>query len=369
MASQGLVFVGTYSEPRRSGTVPVRERKGKGIHTFRFDASSGALAELAVADGVRNSSYLAFHPTRRFLYCVNELKEFEGKPGGAVSAFAIEPPAGRLTLLNTKASHGADPCHLAVDRTGRNLLVANYSGGSVCVLPIDPDGSLRDASDLIEHAGRSSHSGGPAIPHAHGIEIDAANRRVFVPELGLDRLMIYELDAERGKLSPNRILPFVAVAAGAGPRQIVLSPTTPFAYLINELNSTISVFAYDAPQGSLRALQTVSTLPPGYSGHNAGAAVAMAPSGRFLYASNRGHDSIAIFAVDQANGLLQPAGHTGSGGRIPRNFAIDPSGGFLLAANQDSDGIVVFRIDATTGNLTPTGHVATVGTPVCVLFL
>lgn len=365
MASESLVFVGTYSEPVGH---PVR-RKGRGILSYRFDPSSGALTELAVAEGVRNSSYLAFHPTRRFLYCVNELNQFEGKPGGAVSAFAIVPDAGRLAFLNMKASHGADPCHLTVDRTGRNLLVANYSGGSVGILPINPDGSLQDASDVIEHAGHGVDPGRPAVPHAHGVEIDAANRRVFVPDLGLDRLMIYALDATRGKLSPNDGQPFVKVAAGAGPRQIVLHPTAPFAYLINELSSTVTVFADNAAEGSLSALQTVSTLPRGYSGHNAGAAVEIVPSGRFLYASNRGHDSIAVFAVDQANGTLEVVGHTSTGGRIPRNFAVDPAGEFLLAANQDSDSIVVFRIDAATGKLAPTGHVTTVGTPVCVRFL
>ncbi len=369
MARNGLVFVGTYSEPILFGTGQVVRGLGKGIYAFTFDGTTGALAPLAITEGVRNASYIAFDPSRRFLYCVNEFKVFEGKASGAVSAFRIEPETGRLTFLNMKASHGTDPCHLIVDNTGRNVLNANFASGSVCVLPIDKDGSLRDASDVIQHTGSSIDPKRQAGPHAHAVEIDAANRYVFVPELGGDKVMIYELDAERGKLTPNPNQPSVSVKPGAGPRQLVMHPDGSFAYLIKELNSTMSAYAYDPARGILTELQTLPTLPAGFTGHSSCAEVQVAPSGQFLYGSNRGHDSIVIYAIDPADGTLALVGHESTRGRIPRNFAVSPTGEFLAAANQDTNNIVMFRIDPRTGRLTPTGHTVEAGTPICVRFL
>ncbi len=368
MAMAGIVYVGTYSEPILFGTGQVVEGKGKGIHAFRFDPAAGSLTPLSITEGVRNSSYLCFDPTRTRLYCVNEFKEYEGRPSGAVSAFSIDPGSHTLAFLNMKASRGTDPCHLMVDRSGRNLVVANFASGSVAVLPINPDGSLEEASDLVQHRGSSVDPKRQAGPHAHAIEIDAANRTVFVPDLGLDRVMIYGLDAGRGKLTPNPHQPFLGVKAGAGPRQLVMHPNGRFAYLINELNSTMSAYAYDPAKGTLTELQTLSTLPRDFTGVSTCAEVQIAPSGRFLYGSNRGHDSIAIFAVGD-DGRLTVIGHESTRGHTPRNFEIDPSGEFLAAANQDSDSVVMFRIDAKSGKLTPTGGVVEAGTPICVRFL
>ncbi|MEX0851998.1 MAG: lactonase family protein [Bauldia sp.] len=369
MSNDGLVYVGTYSEPILFGTGQVVKGKGKGIYAFRFDPASGALTPAGITAGVRNSSYLCFDPAKRFLYCVNEFKEFEGKASGAVSAFRIDPATGGLAFLNMKASHGTDPCHLIVDRSGKNVLIANFASGSVCVLPIAKDGSLNDASCVIQHHGSSLDPKRQAGPHSHAVEIDAANRYVFVPELGLDKVMIYELDAGRGQLKPNPNQSSVGVKPGAGPRQLVMHPNGRFAYLINELNSTMTAYAYDAAKGTLTELQALPTLPQDFAGHSSCAEVQIRPDGRFLYGSNRGHDSIVIYAIDAAKGTLTLVGHESTRGKIPRNFVVDPSGAFLAAANQDSDNVVMFRIDRATGRLTPTGQVVKAGTPICVRFL
>lgn len=367
--ANGLVYVGTYSEPVLFGTGQVLQGKGKGIYAFRFDPATGALNPCGVTAGVRNSSYLACDPARRFLYCVNEFKEYEGKASGAVSAFRIDRETGGLTYLNTKASHGTDPCHLIVDATGRNVLIANFASGGVCVLPVRGDGLLGDATQVIQHAGSSVDPVRQRGPHAHAVAIDRANRFVFVPDLGLDRVMIYALDAARGTLTPNPAQPWVATAPGAGPRQLVMHPGGGFAYLINELNSTMTAYRYDAARGALTELQTLSTLPAGFVGRSTCAEVQIAPSGRFLYGSNRGHDSIVIYAIDAKDGTLRLQGHESTRGRIPRNFEVSPDGAFLAAANQDTNDVFTFRIDPSTGLLTWTGQKAEAGTPICVRFL
>ncbi|MBL8839516.1 MAG: lactonase family protein [Alphaproteobacteria bacterium] len=364
-----LVFVGTYSEPLLFGTGQVMNGKGKGIYAFRFDPATGALDPSTVTEGVRNSSYLAFDPTRRFLYCVNEFKEYEGKASGAVSAYRIDPATGALAYLNTVASHGTDPCHLIVDASGRNVLVANFASGGVCVLPVRADGSLGEASLVIQHAGSSIDPVRQKGPHAHAVAIDRANRFVFVPDLGMDKVMIYAFDPATGSLTANAAQPFVATKPGAGPRQLVMHPGGGFAYLINELDSTMTAFRYDAARGTLAELQTLSTLPAGFDGRNSCAEVQIAPSGRFLYGSNRGHNSIAIFAIDPNDGTLALRGHESTRGRIPRNFEVSPDGAFLIAANQDTSDLYSFRIDPATGLLSWTGNKAEAGTPICVRFL
>jgi 6-phosphogluconolactonase len=363
-----LVFVGTYTEPIRFGTGQILQGKGGGIHAFRFDRAAGALHPLTVAAGVRNPSYLAFHPSLPVLYAVNEFKEYQGAASGAVSAFRLDPDTGALTLLSIQASHGTDPCHLTVDATGRYVLVANFASGGVCVLPVAADGSLGEASQVIKHAGSSIHPVRQAGPHAHAVTLDATNRFAFVPDLGLDQLVIYRFDAATGRLTPNDPQPLVATAPGAGPRQIALHPSARFAYLINELDSTVTAFAWDAARGMLDALATYPTLPAGHTGRSTCAEIQVTPDGTLLYGSNRGHDSVVIFAIDPGAGTLTAIGHHATGGRIPRNFDIDPRGDFLLAANQDSDNVVPFRIDRASGALTETGRVTSVGTPVCVRF-
>jgi len=369
MPIDGLVYVGTYSEPILFGTGQIVPGKGKGIYAFKFDAAKGALEPIGVTENVRNSSYLAFDPKRQFLYCVNEFKEYEGKASGAVSSFRIDQETGALTYLNTRASHGTDPCHLIVDKTGKNLLVANFASGSVAVLPINSDGSLKEASCVIQHEGTSVDRKRQAGPHAHAVEIDAQNRYVFVPELGGDMVMIYDLDAEAGKITPNKNQPFIRVAPGAGPRQLVMHPNGRLAFLINELNSTMTSYAYDASKGMLTEVMTLPTLPRDFSGHSSCAEVQIHPTGNFLYGSNRGHDSIVIYGVDASSGRLTLIGHEPTRGKIPRNFAVHPGGEFLATANQDSDNVVMFRIDTNTGKLTPTGNVVEAGTPICVRFM
>ena len=363
-----MVFVGTYTEPIRFGTGKILEGKGKGIYTFRLDPSSGAMELCNLAEGVQNPSYLALDPARRFLYAVNELKEFEGAPTGAISAFAVDPDSGALVFLNIKPTHGTDPCHLTVHKTGRYVLVANFTSGSVCVLPIREDGSLGDATDVVQHQGSSVDPVRQAGPHAHAVTFDDAGWYALVPDLGLDRVMVYRFDASRGKLEPNDE-PWVKTAAGAGPRQLVMHPGGGYVYLINELDSTMTAFRFDSDGGTLRELQTLSTLPEGFEGASTCAAVQISPSGRFLYGSNRGHDSITIHAIDQMDGTLACIGYESTQGQNPRSFAVGPDGEFLLAANQDSDAMVVFRRDHGSGELVATGHRVEVPAPVCVKFL
>jgi 6-phosphogluconolactonase len=368
MTAQRLVFVGTYTEVIKFGTGQLLEGKGEGIYAFKFDPTSGQLTLASIVHGVRNPSYLTFTPSRRFLYCVNEFKEFRGIASGAVSAFALDPESGRLTFLNMQPSHGTDPCHLAVDKTGRFLLVANFASGSVSVFPINKDGSLADASDVKQHDGFSIDSVRQTGPHAHAVTLDNQGRYVYVPDLGLDRVLIYRLDTEAGKLTPTEE-PFINTTPGAGPRQVVMHPKRNSVYLINELNSTMTAYNYDEKTGALQELQTLSTLPKDFKGASTCAEVQISPSGKFLYGSNRGDDSIVIFAVSQTDGTLTYVGHESTQGKIPRSFEIDPQGNFLLAANQDTDNIVIFGIDQTTGELASTGYNIKVPTPVCVKFL
>jgi 6-phosphogluconolactonase len=351
------VYVGTYTGG-----------KSKGIYLFQMDPATGRLTPEGVAAETDNPSFLAIHPSRKYLYAVNEVGEFGGQKSGAVSAFAIAPGTGKLTLLNQAASGGDGPCHLTIDKTGRNVLVANYGGGSVAVLPIQPDGRLAKATTFIQHQGSSINKQRQEGPHAHSAQLDAANRFAFVADLGLDRVFVYHFDPNRGALTPGTP-PAVSVALGAGPRHFAFHPDGRYAYVIDELNSTVTAFAYDARTGELKTLQAVSTLPEGFIGENSTAEVQVSPNGRFLYGSNRGHNSIAIFAIAPKTGLLNYLGYEPTQGKTPRNFSLDPSGNYLIAANQDSDSLVVFRVDAGTGRLTPTGQVITTPMPVCVTFL
>jgi len=363
-----LVFIGTYTGPIRFGTGKILQGKGKGIYVYRLDISSGAMEPSTIAENVPNPSYLAFDPSRRFLYAVNELKEFEGVPTGAISAFSVDRDSGDLKFLNMKATHGTDPCHLTVDKTGRCVLVANFMSGSVCVLPIREDGSLGDATDVIQHQGSSVDPVRQSGPHAHAVTLDETERYAFVPDLGIDKLMVYTFDANRGKLEPHDE-PWVEVPAGAGPRQLVMHPQGRYAYLINELSSTVMAFRYDIDRGILREIQTLSTLPEDFEGASTCAEVQISLSGKFLYGSNRGHDSIVVYAINQTDGTLTCIGHESTQGKTPRNFAVSPGGEFLLAANQDTDNVVTFRLDPKSGELVATGHSAHVPTPVCVKFM
>jgi 6-phosphogluconolactonase len=365
MSKSRLVFIGTYTEPIRFGTGKILEGKGKGIYVYRLDGSSGSMEQVALVEGGPNPSFLAFDPSHRFLYAVNELKEFEGAPTGAVSAFSVDQDSGELRFLNRKPTHGTDPCHVSVHQSGRYVLVANFMSGSVCILPIREDGSLGDATEVVQHRGSSVDPVRQSGPHAHAVVLDDSGHYVFVPDLGIDKVMVYRFDAERGKLEPHDE-PWVETAAGAGPRQLVIHPHDGYAYLINELASTMTAFRYDRVQGTLREIQTLSTLPVDFEGASTCAEVQISPSGKFLYGSNRGHDSIVIYSIDRADGTLTCVGHQSTRGKTPRHFVVDPAGEFLLAANQDSDNVVVFRLDPASGELVDTGHRVGVPTPVCV---
>jgi len=367
MVNALLVYIGTYTETIRFGSGKILEGKGEGIYIYRMDQSSGALELLGKSTGIMNPSYLAFGPTQLFLYAVNELKSHEGEPIGTVSAFRVDPNTGELGFLNKRLTRGNDPCHVLVDKQGRCVFVANFMSGSVCVLPVLGDGSLGEASDFIQHEGSSIDPVRQRGPHAHSVTLDQANRFAFVPDLGLDRIMIYEFDGQHGKLKPHRA-PWITMKPGAGPRHMAFHPSGRFAYLINELDSTLEALSYDASTGTFRELQIVSTLPQGFSGKSACGDVQVSSSGEFVYGSNRGHDSVVVYKIDQHTGRLTYIGHESTQGKTPRHFGIDPSGTFLLAANQDTDTIVTFRIDLHTGGLTPTGYVTLVPTPVCVKF-
>jgi len=368
MAINDLIYVGTYSEPILFGTGQVLQGQGKGIYSFKFDKAGKKLTLNGITEGVRNSSYLAFDAKREFLYCVNEFKEYEGKPSGAVSAFRIDQKSGALTYLNSKPSHGTDPCHLIVDRSGKFVLIANFASGSVCVLPIQSDGSLGDETDFRQHQGSSIDPKRQTSPHAHAVELDASGRFVYVPDLGMDQVVVYKFDTATGKLTPAGV-PLVKTKPGAGPRQLVMHPKGKYAYLINELNSTMTALAFDAATGALTEIQTLSTLPAGYDGATSCAEVQITPNGKFLYGSNRGHNSIVGYAVDETTGKLTLIGHESTQGRIPRNFEVDPAGKYLIAANQDTNNLVMFEIDQKTGKLTPNGLTAEAGTPICVRFV
>jgi len=350
------VYLGTYT---RAGS--------KGIYISELNMTSGTLTEPRLAATTDNPSFLAIHPLGRFLYAVGGAMRIDGKPTGLVTAFAIDKTTGKLTQLNRQPSGGRGPCHVVVDATGRCALAANYSSGSVASLPIGPDGKLRPPASVIQHEGSSVNKRRQRGPHAHSINLDSTNRFAVAADLGADKVFVYQFDPAKGTLKPHTP-PATRLAPGAGPRHFAFHPNGKFAYVINELDSTVTAFAFDAKKGTLAKLHTVSTLPADFKGHNTTAEVQVHPSGKFLYGSNRGHDSIAIFAIDGKSGKLTPASHQPTGGKTPRNFGIDPTGRYILAANQNSNNVVVFRIDQASGRLKPTGGSITVSSPVCVKF-
>jgi 6-phosphogluconolactonase len=359
-ATKYRVYVGTYTAGGPS----------KGIYRLELDTTSGTLGEPTLAGEAVNPSFLAFAPSRRFVYAVGEIGDFQGKKTGAVSSFAVDTASGNLTLLNQQPSAGQGPCYVTVDRGGKNVLVANYGSGTVACLPIGDDGRLAPASSTIQHEGTVADPKRQQGPHAHSINLDAANRFAIAADLGLDKLFIDRFDPDTGTLTPNDP-PFAKVAPRSGPRHFAFHPNGLHAYVINEISCTVTAFDYIPSQGALTEIETLSTLPEGVAvaPKLSTAEVQVHPSGKFLYGSNRGHNSIAIFAIEKKTGLLRTVGHQSSGGKTPRNFGIDPTGHFLLAANQDSGTIVVFRINLQSGRLEPTGQTVEVPKPVCVKFV
>src|SRR5262245_2343887 len=346
-----------------------RGTASKGIYRMDLDLATGRLSAPSVAGTTVNPSFLAIHPTGKFLYACGEMDDFggKGKRTGAINAFAIDDK-GDLTLLNQQSSEGAGPCHVVLDKAGKFAFCANYGGGSAAALPISADGKLAKATGVVQHAGSSVDKSRQEGPHAHSINLDAANRFAFVADLGLDKVLVYRFEPDSGKLVANDP-PHVALAPGAGPRHFAFHPTGKFAYVNNELDSTVTAMTYDAKAGKLEPIHTVSTLPEGGHEGNSTAEVVVHPSGKFVYCSNRGHDSIAIFQVDEATGKLTPAGRQGKGVKVPRNFAVDPTGAWCLVANQGAGTVLVFKIDPKTGALEPTEAKADIPAPVCVRML
>jgi 6-phosphogluconolactonase len=347
------VFVGTYTDG-----------KSKGIYRCELEVKTGKLTNPQVAAELRSPSFLAIHPSHRFLYAVNE--SGSGKNTGAVSALALDPASGTLKFLNDQPSGGDGPCHINVDKTGKNALIANYGGGSAAVLPIGADGKLAPISSFVQHKGSSVDKSRQEAPHAHSVNLDKANRFAFVCDLGLDKVMIYRFDADKGTITPNGPA-YLMLDPGSGPRHFAFHPDGKSAYVNGEMAMTITACDYDAAKGALTKRQTLSTLPPGADRKGASTAETVVhPSGKFVYVSNRGHNTIAIFTIDPATRKLTAAGHQGENIKTPRNFAIDPTGTYLIVANQDGHSLVVFRINQETGALEPTGNMVDVPNPVCV---
>ena len=349
------VFLGTYTKG-----------ESKGIYSCRFDDATGVLSDLRLAAETPSPSFLALHTTGKFLYAVNETESFEGTASGSVTAYRItDSDRGTLEKLNTVSSHGAHPCHLVVTPESESIIIANYTGSTVTAIEILDDGSLGKPLNKIVHEGSSILKPRQSEPHPHAVNLDPANKFVFVSDLGMDQIICYELE-KGGRLSEPR--GSTAVSPGAGPRHFAFHPKGSFGYLLNEISRTITAFRYDQPSGRLVEIQTISTVPDGWS-RGSTAEIFVHPGGRFLYASNRGHDSIACFHIHQGCGKLSLVDIEKTGGRTPRNFNLDPSGKWIIAANQSSGDLHVLAINQKTGALDPAGGRLEIPNPVCVVFL
>jgi 6-phosphogluconolactonase len=352
-----LIYVGTYTD-----------KGSKGIYAYSFDPGSGETKELGLAAESANPSFLAVDTKGKHLYAVNEIDNFSGGRAGAVSAFAVDQDTGRLALLQQVSSLGADPAHLSLDKTGRYLLVANYTSGNIAVFPVLKDGQLGPRTAFVQHAGSSVNEERQTGPHAHEIQASNDNQFVLTADLGLDELLVYRFDAKTGSLVPNDPA-FVKISPGAGPRHFAIAPSGKFVYLVNEMASTVTVLGFTASSGKLQEQQTISTLPADFKGENTTAEIEVDSQGKFLYASNRGDDSIAVFAINPQDGKLTFVERVPTGGKAPRHFKLDPTGKWLFAANQESNSISIFRVNPDNGRLTSTSRTLQVSTPVCVVFV
>ncbi len=351
------IYIGTYTGPQ-----------SRGIYAFRLGRGGAVPEALGCVAETTHPSFLACHPSGRFVYAVSEVGSNGPEPGGRVTAWAREAATGRLRPLGDTPSGGNGPCHLTVDLSGRHVLVAHYGSGSVAVLPIRSDGSLGAPTCVVQHTGSSVHPARQRQPHAHSVNLAPDNRHALVADLGTDRVVVYRFDAAQGRLEPAAP-PALVLPPGSGPRHLAFHHSGQWVFVLNELSSQLAVAGYDARSGRLDLRQLVSTLPTGFHGENTTAEVGVHPNGRWVYASNRGHDSVAVFAFTAVPGpRLEPVQHQPTGGRTPRHFALDPAGRWLWAANQASDSVVIFRLDSDTGRLTSRGEVLQVPSPVCVRF-
>lgn len=352
-----LLYVGSYTETDRT----------EGIHLIRMNQRSGELRRVGAVDAGPNPSFLAIHPNGRVLYAVNEVETRNGKSGGAVSTFAIASATGALARRNEQLSEGGAPCYVSVDRGGRLAFVANYVGGNVAVLPIRADGSLEPATQIVQHVGSGPNAERQGAAHAHCIVADPSNRFALAADLGVDRVFVYSLNLD-GQSLHHMEGGDAVMRSGAGPRHLAFHPTLPLVFVANELDSTVATLRFDAERGALSSLAVQSTVPAGWTGTNFPADIHVAPSGRTLYVSNRGHNSLAVFSIAESTGTLSLEQVISTEGDWPRNFSLDPTGRWLLVANQRSDSVVVFARDTDSGRLTPTQQRIALPRPVCVRF-
>ena len=351
-----LVYVGT------------RGPEGKGIYAYRFNGDTGSIASLGLAAETPDPFSLVASHDGDHLYAANITRDFNGEDSGSVSAFALDRQTGKLAVLNRVSSRGAHPCYVSLDKTERFLLLANYTGGSVAVLPVHEDGSLGEAGSFVQHRDSRVDPKQQRPAHPHAIKVSPDNRFALVADAGLDKLFIYHFNPTTGSLSPAAPA-YAAEKPDSGPRHFVFSPDGQFVYVVDETASTITVFSYNAASAAMGELKVVSALPKGFAEKNTGAEIALSHSAKFLYSSNRGNDSIAVFAINSSNGTVTPVEHVPTRGKTPGMFAIDPSGAYMFVANEDSGNVVVFRIDQETGRLTPSGQVLNVPHPLCVIFI
>ncbi|AFK03143.1 protein of unknown function DUF2394 [Emticicia oligotrophica DSM 17448] len=361
--TEQYLLVGTYTR-----------KNSEGIYVYKFNLNTGDFSRVSVASGIKNPSFLAVSPNQKFVYAVSEISD------GIVYSYSFDKNTGMLTNLNTQSAGGADPCHISVDKTGKWVLVGNYSGGNLSILPVEPNGSLSAASQTINHSGSGPNKGRQEKPHVHSVNISPNNRDVFVPDLGIDKIMTYSLNAQNGKLVEGKPA-FTKVADGSGPRHFTIHPNGKFAYVIQELSSTVTAFNYVS--GKLSPIQTITTLAKDFKYKNKSfcADIHISPDGKFLYGSNRfvdaGNkngifapnnttDTIVIYSIDPKTGKLTYIGNEPVLGKIPRNFMITPNGKFVLVANQETDNITIFNRDVKTGKLSPTGKQIEVPVPVCL---
>jgi 6-phosphogluconolactonase len=352
-----LVFVGTYTG-----------KGSEGIYCFRFDPATGEIGPLGLAARTDNPSFLVAEPRGEFLYAVNEVDTFQGRPTGAVSAFLIERASGGLRPLQQVSSLGGGPAHLSLDKAGRFLLVANYGGGSLAVFPLEKDGRIGPQTGFMQAHGSSLDPKRQAGPHAHCVRVTPDNRLAIVADLGIDKLLVYGFNGRTGTLTADSTK-FASLDPGDGPRHVAISPSGRFVYVVNELTSSVTVFACDTRQGTLKRKQTITTLPAGFTGTNTAAGIVVDRQGRFLYVSNRGDDAIVVYGIDGREGRLTRMQRMPCGGKSPRHIALDPTGRWLLCANQRSNIVSLFQVGAADGKLTPTSRSVTLTSPVCVTFV
>jgi len=353
-----LIYAGTYTD---------KGSTSQGIYAYRWDADSGTMTPLGLAARTVNPSFLALSPNRRQLYAVNQVDRYRGAKSGSVSSFAVDAVSGKLRRINVVSSGGASPCKIAADFTGKAAFVANFSGGSIASFRVFPGGALSEPVSRFRYSGHGVDPITQAGPHPHCTTVSPDNRYLLINDLGLDRISVYRMNPDTARLTPN-VPPFYEAQPGGGPRSLAFHPSGRWAYSLNEMASTLDALAWDSERGSLTRFQNISTLPDGFTGVNTAATVAVVSDGRFLYASNRGDNSVAVFAISDHDGTLKAVQHVSCGGKTPRHFAVDPGNQWLVVANQDSSNVVVFARDARSGFLTPTGNQYPLGFPVCLVF-